>query len=67
MPPIFETLFNIAPYIIFLTILIFAGGLFSAPWYPTDRRYFTAIEKLASPKTNDIFYELGCGDGRLIA
>jgi len=54
-----------------LFILIFGFNLiFSilsfAPWVPSRRRDFKRIFKLADLKPGQIFYDLGCGDGRVV-
>jgi ubiquinone/menaquinone biosynthesis C-methylase UbiE len=35
------------------------------PWVPTREELLDTIMKLASVKPTDIFYDLGCGDGRV--
>ncbi len=42
------------------------GGLSLAPWVPMRRRDIKRVLKLANLKAGQVFYELGCGDGRLI-
>jgi SAM-dependent methyltransferase len=49
--------------IAFLVTMIFASA---APWVPTRRRDMERILKIADIKSGEIFYDLGCGDGRLI-
>jgi hypothetical protein len=42
------------------------AGLSLAPWVPTRKRDFKRIGDLADFKVNDVFYDLGSGDGRLV-
>ncbi len=36
-----------------------------APWVPTRSELLPYIMLLAKPKEGDVFYDLGCGDGRV--
>ncbi len=36
-----------------------------APWVPTRSEILPYIMLLAKPTSNDVFYDLGCGDGRV--
>ena len=38
----------------------------AAPWVPTRRRDMERILALAQIRPGEIFYDLGCGDGRLV-
>jgi len=51
--------------ILLLSTFAFAGYSF-APWVPVRKKDLERISKLANFKPNDTFYELGCGDGRVI-
>ncbi len=42
------------------------GGLSLAPWVPLRKRDIKRVLRLANLKPGQVFYELGCGDGRLI-
>ncbi len=42
------------------------AGVRGAPWVPTWRRDVERFLKLARLKQGDRFYDLGCGDGRLV-
>jgi SAM-dependent methyltransferase len=37
-----------------------------APWVPTHLKDLERIEKIADLQANQIFYDLGCGDGRIL-
>ena len=58
-----EILFIIL-FFVFLTV-IYAGWSF-APWVPTWKKDIDRAEKLVDLKKGDIFYDLGCGDGRVV-
>lgn len=36
------------------------------PWVPTSGELIDNIAKIATLKSNDVLYDLGCGDGRVI-
>src|SRR3989344_7245952 len=55
----------------FILALIFLisfayGGLRGAPWVPTWSKDIQRFVKLADIKPGQRFYDLGCGDGRLV-
>lgn len=58
--------------IVFLLFILISGSnlIFSvlsfAPWVPSRGRDFKRIFKLADLKPGQIFYDLGCGDGRVV-
>jgi len=57
--------------LILLGIIVFFGtaayaGLKAAPWVPAFKRDMPRIIKLAEIKEDDIVYDLGCGDGRVL-
>jgi len=55
-------------YLIILLILATLGraSLSLAPWVPTRRKDLGRICDLANFEPGDKFYDLGCGDGRLV-
>lgn len=54
-------------FIIFIFFLTAAfAGLSFAPWVPAWKKDLPRIFKLADLKPGQVFYELGCGDGRLV-
>jgi len=60
---------TIIPSIIFLILIAFLVTMLlasSAPWVPTRRKDMGRILKLAAIMPGEVFYDLGCGDGRLI-
>jgi len=40
-------------------------GRILAPWVPTRMELLPYIMMLAKPRDGDVFYDLGCGDGRV--
>lgn len=51
-----------------LTFLIFFAwaGLSLAPWVPTYKKDLPRVLELAQARPGQVFYDLGCGDGRLV-
>ncbi|MEM4618327.1 MAG: methyltransferase domain-containing protein, partial [Ignisphaera sp.] len=41
-------------------------GTIRVPWVPTREELLDIIMRLANVKNDDVFYDLGCGDGRVV-
>jgi len=55
--------------ILVVTVLLLSmglAGLSFAPWVPARKKDFKRIFALADLKPGEIFYDLGCGDGRMV-
>jgi len=60
---------TIIPSIVFFILIAFLVTMLfarAAPWVPTRRKDMKRILSLAQIKPGEIFYDLGCGDGRLV-
>ena len=60
----------IIPSLIFAIVIILLlsfvlSGLSIAPWVPCRKRDLERINRLANLGPGQVFYELGCGDGRV--
>lgn len=56
-------------FLVIVTIFLFTialGAILLAPWLPTRSRDLCRACALADFKNGDVFYDLGCGDGRLL-
>lgn len=57
-------------YILFIIGLLFfsagIGGWLAAPYVPTRSRDIARFLELAEIKTNDVVYDPGCGDGKIL-
>ena len=64
------TLLLIAILAVAVLIIILASGIVSdahgAPYVPIKRRYARPLLSWAGLSADDIFYDLGCGDGRML-
>jgi len=56
-------LLEIVIWLILLTLAITALSL--APWVPTRKKDLPRVLKIADLKPGELFYDLGCGDGRV--
>lgn len=56
--------------IVFFLFLLIAPGMYAAftsgPFVPSARKRHKTMLKLAGLSDNDVVYDLGCGDGRLV-
>ncbi|MFW9833893.1 MAG: SAM-dependent methyltransferase [Candidatus Thorarchaeota archaeon] len=52
--------------IIIFVIWIAWSGIYGAPWVPTPKNRVRAMLKIAGVNSNDVLYDLGSGDGRII-
>ncbi len=41
-------------------------GNYDVPWVPTRRQLISHIMRIAKVGPGDVFYDLGCGDGRMV-
>lgn len=67
MAPLLEKLLIFIQILIFLGLINFAlAALSLAPYVATRKRDIERVIKLADLKGGEVFYELGCGDGRVL-
>jgi SAM-dependent methyltransferase len=63
-----ENLFDILMFVAMVLVLSLAiGAVSAAPFVPTRKRDVRRILDLAEVKPGDRVYDLGCGDGRVVA
>ena len=55
-------------YLILVVVVIAfaAGAIFGAPWVPAFKQDLEKVLDDSSLKSGQVFYELGCGEGRLL-
>jgi len=57
-------------FLLLLILLVFGtaayAGLLAAPWVPVWKKDIQRILKLANVRDNDLVYDLGSGDGRIV-
>lgn len=53
-------------FIILVLLTMVISGKSFAPWLPSRSRDLSRIFKIINLKENEIFYDLGCGDGRMV-
>ncbi len=52
--------------VIIFVVWIAWSGIFGAPWVPTPKKRVRAMLEFAEVNSDDILYDLGSGDGRVI-
>jgi hypothetical protein len=62
----FEPIHALAVLAVVLMVSILWPHLLGAPWVPTQMKKVHRMLQMAGVGTNDIVYDLGCGDGRTI-
>lgn len=57
-------------FLLFMILLVFGtaayAGMRASPWVPVFKRDIERVLKLADVKDNDMVYDLGSGDGRIV-
>lgn len=68
MYAIFYQVIEILAIVLFIFVLapLAIAAKSFAPWIPTDNRDIDRILKIINLKRGENFYELGCGDGRIV-
>jgi len=61
-----DNTFFLLLFIVFCLLSMGIAGLSLAPWVPTWRKDFPRVFKLAALKPGEVFYDLGCGNGKLV-
>jgi len=56
----------LAGFILFFFIDMMVSFYFGAPFVDTGNNLVDAIVRLGNPKSHDIFYDLGCGSGKIV-
>lgn len=59
-----ETILLMTAVIIMLSFVY--AGIVGAPWVPTRKKDIERFIKLANAESGQVFYDIGCGDGRLV-
>ncbi len=60
-------MFNLLLFLFFLFVVTGAyGAVRGAPWLPTEKDAVQRFLDIAEIKDGDNFYDLGCGDGRMV-
>ncbi len=61
---LFQLIVFIIIAIVFISMLIAMVSF--APWVPSPKEYLLKILEMANIKPDERFYDLGCGDGRVV-
>lgn len=61
-----ELIYALAVMTVMLMVSILWPSLRGAPWVPTTMRGVYKMLDMAGVEPNDVVYDLGCGDGRMI-
>lgn len=62
---IFKNLRDIKDLWVLLGV-VYSHPLAQAPWVPTREELLPYVMMVAKPTKDDVFYDLGCGDGRVV-
>jgi SAM-dependent methyltransferase len=54
-------------FLLIITLVFAVAAVSGAPWVPAFKRDLEAVLDDSALKPNELFVELGCGDGRLLA
>lgn len=49
-----------------LIFIFWIWAFYFAPWFPTRSKDLERIYNLINPSSEDVLYDLGCGDGRIV-
>jgi hypothetical protein len=64
-----ENIWFFAGLFLFIFIIIeipmFVGGFSASPWLPTPKKDLERINRFARLKPGQVFFDIGCGDGRI--
>jgi len=58
--------FALLAFFLFMLVSLMMSVLSFAPWVPIRRRDIERVFRLAGIRQGEVFYDLGCGDGRMV-